>query len=153
MTVNELILNPYIQLLEQLKTLEKPIRNFFLLGHFQSTFSWVYDINEDRIIQFTERYLSIKAEIHQQIEITNNKYLKNKLKNEFQLFPKLEKEEYIINQDNSFAIFLTKFRIMKKLIKTLKFKEELSEIEIITNRMINFIKNPEWIELEIKNSR
>lgn len=152
MIVNDLILHPYKQLLEELKVLKKPIKSFFLIGHFQSTFSWVYDINDDNIIQFTERYQLIKTEIRNQIEITDNKFLKNKLKDEFQLFPILKKEEYIIDINNPFAIFLTKFRFLKKIRKTLKFKDEISEIEIITNRMINFIKNPEWIELEIKTA-
>lgn len=122
-------------------------KNWRWFSDMRDDFSWVYGLSEVEIYDFSRQYISTKHEIKNIINNTENKKLKVKLELEYCTFPTLDSSEFTVDLDKKYWILNT-FKPFKKIRKSIKFKGIINEINRTCERMINYIENVEWLELE-----
>ena len=148
--MNDLQLAPCRNMIKHVNELEKYIlfSKWRRFSGQRDMFSWVYGISEVEIKDFSSRYDSSQEEIKRIVSLTDNEKLKAKLTTEFLNLPKLNYNEFILDSNNSLWKHATIFRPLRKIKKTIKFKNSIKEIKIICERMINYAENINWLDLE-----
>lgn len=152
MTEVELSTMPLKHLQQTASDLEKYIlyKNGRLFSGWRDNFSWVFGISEVELLDFARIYDDTIDVIRNFISITENKKLKEKLEAEFKFLPTLNANEFILDINNRYWI-LKIIRPFKTIRKSLKLKGILNDISRTCERMINYIENVEWLELEDVN--
>lgn len=142
------IISPLSNLIYNANELQKHLlfANARWFGSLYDNFSHVYGLSESEISNFGLVYENTKAEVEQKIERIENVKLKNKLKTEFNQYPIFIKSEFVVNTKN--LLWITKFIFpIFPIIKTLKFKEILTDIKITSEVLVNNLENSEWLEM------
>jgi hypothetical protein len=122
-------------------------KNFRWFANMRDNYSWVYGLSEVEINDFVRQYDDTKDEIKTILSNTENEKLKAKLKLEYESLPTLNPTEFTVDLDKTLWI-LNLFRPIKRIRKSIKFKDTIIEINRICARMTNYIENVEWLELE-----
>ena len=110
-------------------------------------FSWVYGLSEVEINDFARQYSDTKDEIKTLLNNTENEKLQAKIKSEYDSLPTLDPKEFTVDLDKA-TWFLNMLRPFKTIRKSLEFKDILNEINRTCERMINYIENVKWLEIE-----
>ncbi|MES2591590.1 MAG: hypothetical protein V4608_06875 [Bacteroidota bacterium] len=121
--------------------------NFRWFADMRDDFSWVYGISEVEINDFARQYGDTKDGIKTLLNNTENEKLRTKLKFEFESLPTLDPKEFTVDLDKPYWI-LSMLRPIKTIRKSIKFKDILNEINLTYERMVNYIENVEWLELQ-----
>ncbi len=145
----KITLAPYQQLLDYIFEIEKHVgfKNIRCFMWNSSSLSWVYGVSEFEIKNFALQLENCIREINRTIQNTESEKLKRKLIIEFEKIPVFNSSEYILNTNNASWLFAKSLQPLKTLRMTVKFKSILEDIKLTTERMINYTKNREWLEL------
>ena len=122
-------------------------KNFRWYANMRDNFSWVYGLSEVEINDFARQYSDTKDGIKTILNNTENKKLQAKIKTEYDSLPSLDPKDFAIDLGKVSWIF-NLLRPFKTIRKSLEFKDILNEINRTCERMINYIENVEWLELE-----
>jgi len=122
-------------------------KNFRWFANMRDDFSWVYGLSEVEINDFARQYSDTKDEIKTLLNNTENEKLQAKIKSEYDSLPTLDPKEFTVDLDKA-TWFLNMLRPFKTIRKSLEFKDILNEINRTCERMINYIENVKWLEIE-----
>ena len=142
----ELILAPYRHLLAEATKVEKCVVHQ-QRDRSRDDYSPVLGISEVELSMFLNLYDNTLPEISQSIGMTAHEKLKSRLQEEFELFPRIDRERLMQTTETTLQL-LNPLRGVKKLRNTARFATIITEICQITERMIQLHENVAWLDMD-----